>query len=372
MRWCARPGPGTWGAAFERQWQDALVSGRIEGSDLPAAPPAVPGAATVPPAPAPARSGLDLIFRPDPSVWDGRFASNPWLQELPRPLTKMVWGNAIQISPALARARGLENGDRVRLSARGRSIVGPVWILPGLEANSLLVHLGYGRGAGGPVAQGVGFDAYSLRTSDALRHLPDVVLERAEGREALAATQEDFAMEGHDPVRFVAAPRDALPPEPAHESFYPPQARQARPGACRSTSTCASAAMPASVACVAENNIPMVGKEQVAQGPRDALAARRPLSRGRAADAPSHAFQPVPCMHCEDAPVRNGLPGRTRQCTAPTGSTCRSTIAASARGPARPTVPTRSAASTGSTSPATIRPSCAPRAIPTSRCAGAG
>src|SRR3569833_2361689 len=97
----------------------------------------------------PVANVLALIVRPDPSVWDGQFASNPWLQELPRPLTKIAWQNAVQVSPALAAQRKLENGDLVRVSAGGRSAEGPVWIMSGQERNTILLHLGYGRRKGG-------------------------------------------------------------------------------------------------------------------------------------------------------------------------------------------------------------------------------
>src|SRR5205085_10607919 len=105
--------------------------------------------------------------RPDPSVFDGRFANNGWLQELPKPLTKLTWDNAALVAPATAERLGLASEDVVELRYRGRTVRAPVWILPGHPAESVTVHLGYGRTRAGRVDNGAGFDAYALRTSDA-------------------------------------------------------------------------------------------------------------------------------------------------------------------------------------------------------------
>ncbi|EZP74468.1 hypothetical protein BV96_00558 [Sphingomonas paucimobilis] len=279
-------------------WAKALVGGTIPDSQPPAAPP--PQAVPLPGEDR-ASTGLSLLIRPDPAIWDGRYASNPWLQELPRPLTKITWGNAVHVSPALALERGLSSGDRVRLSVGGRSITGPVWIVPGQERRTLLVHLGHGRRRGGPVAQDVGFDAYPLVGASG-----EVRLEKAEGREDIATTQHHFAMKGDEFVRFVDTLADALPPEPPRANFYPPQRSSPAWGMAIDLDLCIGC-NACVVACVAENNIPMVGKEQVAKG-REMHWLRIDRYHEGPPDDPRHAFQPVPCMHCEDAPCEMGCP----------------------------------------------------------------
>jgi hypothetical protein len=111
---------------------------------------------------------LEVLFRPDMSVRDGRYANNGWLQELPRQFSKLVWDNAALVSPVLAKREKLENGDIIDLTFRGRTIKAPVWIQFGQAENSITLPLGYGRKVAGRVGQNVGFDAYALRPSDAL------------------------------------------------------------------------------------------------------------------------------------------------------------------------------------------------------------
>src|SRR5690606_28080635 len=123
--------------------------------------------AAQPPHPAPA-DGLELTFRPDAGVFDGRFANNGWLQELPKPITKLTWDNVALISPATAASLGLTSGDVVTIRHAGRQADAPVWVQPGQPDNSISVQLGYGRERAGRVGAGVGFNAYALRTSGAM------------------------------------------------------------------------------------------------------------------------------------------------------------------------------------------------------------
>ena len=279
-------------------WQRALLSGRID-----AAPAAASGSA-LGFAPLELREkpdGLSVLVRPDPCVWDGSLASNPWLQELPKPLTKITWGNAVHISPALARAHDLANGDMVRLRVGTRSVDGPVWILPGQERDTVLVHLGHGRRRGGRVAQDIGFDAYPL-----LGATGAVRLEKLGRTEAVATTQQHFAMEGDEFVRFVATAAETLPKPPPQPNFFPPQKSKPAWGMAIDLDLCIGC-NACVVACVAENNIPMVGKEQVAMG-REMHWLRVDRYYEGSPDEPRHAFQPVPCMHCEDAPCEMGCP----------------------------------------------------------------
>jgi hypothetical protein len=141
---------------------------------------------------------IEIIFRPDPSVFDGRFANNGWLQELPKPLTKLTWDNAAVISPATAERLGLgyrfgfigtvAHTDVVELHFQGRVVRAPVWILPGHADNCVTVHLGYGRTRAGRVGTGLGFDAYRLRTSDSLWFGSGLEIRRTAERYPLATT----------------------------------------------------------------------------------------------------------------------------------------------------------------------------------------
>ena len=101
-------------------------------------------------------AGLELVFKPDPTVWDGRFANNGWLQEIPKPISKLTWDNAALVSPKLAHRLDLHNQDVVELTFKGRSVHAPVWITPGQAENSVTLHLGYGRTAAGRVGNGQG------------------------------------------------------------------------------------------------------------------------------------------------------------------------------------------------------------------------
>ena len=286
----------------EAGWQEALLAGTIAGSAIAPEPatgvrqagaPALPDKDHAPP--------LSVILRPDPCIWDGRFASNPWLQELPKPLTKITWGNAIHISPALALERGLENEDVVRLSIGDRSVTGPVWVLPGQERATVLVHLGHGRTRGGRVADEVGFDAWPL-----VGAAGEARIEKTGGTARIAGTQHHFAMQDDEFVRFVDKAGDKLPQAPPNANFFPAQKSSPAWGMAIDLDLCIGC-NACVVACVAENNIPMVGKEQVEQG-REMHWIRVDRYYQGTPDDPQHAFQPVPCMHCEDAPCEMGCP----------------------------------------------------------------
>src|SRR5438093_1662052 len=179
------PGEGERADDFETFWRKALHDGLVPGTALPARTVpmrtgwqnrAAEGAGPLPQGPG---SLMEIIFRPDPTIYDGRFANSGWLQELPKPLTKLTWDNAALVSPAAARRLGLsqrvsvrggEHGavdvDVVELEYRGRKVRAPVWILPGQPDDCVTVHLGYGRRRAGRVGSNAGFDAYLLRTSD--------------------------------------------------------------------------------------------------------------------------------------------------------------------------------------------------------------
>jgi molybdopterin-containing oxidoreductase family iron-sulfur binding subunit len=300
-------------AAFERGWRAALHDGVVAGTASPAIAVDVRPLALGPPPARAAGAGVDVLFRADASVLDGRFANNGWLQETPRPQSLLVWDNAALVAPATAARLGLERGDRVRLAAGGRAIEAPVWVLPGHAPDAVTLHLGYGRTHGGRVAAGVGFDAYPLRDRAEPWTLRGVSVERVGGGYAFASVQDHGSMEGRDLIREGTFERFRREPElgyPEHHddvSLYP-----AWPGApdhhaegyawgmvidlnaCTGCNAC-------TVACQAENSIPVVGKDEVAKG-REMHWIRVDRYYAGSPEAPLVRHQPVPCMHCERAP----------------------------------------------------------------------
>ncbi|TPE51057.1 4Fe-4S dicluster domain-containing protein [Amaricoccus solimangrovi] len=291
-----------WGAAFETRWTEALTRGFVAGTAVPELRPVPLDPPLMPDRPA---AALTLVARPHPSVWDGRFANNGWLQETPAPLDKVTWGGVIAISPALAEEKGIATGDELRLTAGDRRMTGPAWIAPGQARGTVAVTLGHGRRVGGQVAAEVGADAFALLPPDGARVFALDGIEKTGARVTVATTQAHQAMEGHDFVRLTdrGAP---LPPEPARASFYDPP--KPSPGwgmsidldACIGCNACL-------VACVAENNIPVVGKDLVAQGREMHWLRVDRYHAGEPAD-PATYFQPVPCMHCAQAPCEMGCP----------------------------------------------------------------
>jgi molybdopterin-containing oxidoreductase family iron-sulfur binding subunit len=286
-----------------RPWRLAQERGFI---DEPA--PAVVASTRAPAVPlAAARGGLTVVFRPDAAVWDGSLANNPWLQELPRPFTSLTWDNVVAVAPALARRLGLKRGDIVRLAAAGRSLEGPVWTMAGQDPSTIVLTLGYGRAAPG-LGRGVGFDVAPLRAAAAPWRLEGASLV-ATGRRARLATTQDFTALGEfdfvrTAPRAAVAPR-AAPPPPA--SFYPPKA-ESRPqwgmsvdlDLCIGCNACVAA-------CQAENNVAVVGKVQVAKG-RHMHWLRVDHYEAGDPDEPAFFNQPVPCMHCEQAPCEMACP----------------------------------------------------------------
>jgi len=240
------------------------------------------------------------FFAPDPHLWDGEFAANAWLQELPRPVTKQAWGNAALVAPEDAAMLGLMDGAEVELRLHGRSQPAPVLILPGQAPGVVTLPLGGGRHVAGGLPGGIGFDAYRLRPADAPWAAPGLTLQPVAGDGAMPvrAQWRHPADARTPPSARSVAPDEAIPPLPPAPSLYP---AWLYPGqawgmaidldACIGCNACA-------IACQVENNIPVVGADEMARG-RDMHWLRvdfhvEPDGRG--------AFQPVPCMHCEKAP----------------------------------------------------------------------
>src|SRR5919199_2000456 len=260
------------GKDFDAFWRQTLSDGVVAGSASPARSVSLrPGWASQVSAPSTPQAGsLELVFRPDHSVYDGRFATNAWLLELPRPVTKLSWDNVAMVSPASAEQLGVETGEVVVLGYAGRSVAAPIWVLPGQADGSIAVTLGYGRRRGAGAGAGVGFNANALRTSHALWSDSGLEVTRAGQRHRLVSTQGHYSMEGHELVLTVtpeqlqaAGAGPAVGQQQPRDSMYPaypyPDNKWGMVidlNSCVGCNACI-------VACQAENNIPVVGKEEV-------------------------------------------------------------------------------------------------------------
>ncbi|WP_267353622.1 TAT-variant-translocated molybdopterin oxidoreductase [Methylobacterium sp. GC_Met_3] len=301
-------------AAFEARFSEALRRGFWADSARPAETVALTQDAAPAPAPAPPAGGIEVLFRPDPTLWDGAHADLAWLQELPKPLTKVVWENVIAVSPRLAEREGLATGDVLRIEAAGRAVEGPAWILPGQADDTVTLTLGYGRDAPDHLSRGLGYDAGPLRPVGTPWRLAGARLSKTGRRSMPVTTQHLGTMEGQDLVRVQAlgaAPVGDPKGAPSPASFYAAPESQDRwvaaqwgmaidLDACTGCNACVTA-------CQAENNIPVVGREEVALG-RWMGWLRIDRYYAGELDAPTTHFQPVPCMHCEQAPCELGCP----------------------------------------------------------------
>jgi Fe-S-cluster-containing dehydrogenase component len=255
------------------------------------------------------RGRREIRLRSSKTIGDARSATACLLQANP---SRVFHRRQALISPQLAEREKLDSGDVVELEFRGRELQAPVWIQPGQAENSVTLHLGYGRTEVGPVGKGAGFNAYALRTSDALWFGDGLTIRKTGGKHSFATTQHHHEMEGRDFLRsgtvaeFLADPKRIARPEeqPAHEeTLYDPDEYKNRGyawGMVIDLSTCigCNACM---VACQAENNIPVVGKDQVARGREMHWIRVDTYSSGKN-ENPRFEHQPVPCMHCEHAP----------------------------------------------------------------------
>ena len=316
-------------SAFEQFWRKALHDGLIPNTQLQPKTVAVAAnwAAQAPLSPQSVNQNapLEISFRPDPTIHDGRFANNGWLQELPKPVTKLTWDNAVMISPATAESYGLEfkpgylgglmEADQVSLSFKDRSILAPIFVMPGHADGCATVYLGYGRRIAGRVGTGQGHNAYLLRTADAMWNSPGLQLSKTGDKVDLAVTQlqhliDTEELRERDIIRsstiedykhHLSSGSEGEHESETHPSLYPDYEYTGHKwgmsidlNACVGCTACI-------VACQAENNIPVVGKEQVSRG-REMHWLRVDSYFKGSTDNPETYFQPVPCMHCENAP----------------------------------------------------------------------
>ncbi len=284
------------GRDFDAFWRDSLQRGVVAGSAaVPVALPAARRPATPPPREVDAKT-ITAQFTADPSVHDGRFANNGWLQELPRPFNKLTWDNALLVGPRTAAAAGVATGDVVRVSLGERHVDAPVWILRAHAEGAVTLPLGYGRRAAGRVGNDVGFDAYPLLPAQGFT--AEVRLQPLHRRHDFAATQHTMDPSGREPARSVRA-GERIDRETPAPSLYPAHANPEHAWAMTIDLDACIGCNACTIACQAENNIPVVGRQEVARG-REMHWIR--VDRYDTADAGGSIFQPVPCMHCENAP----------------------------------------------------------------------
>jgi molybdopterin-containing oxidoreductase family iron-sulfur binding subunit len=254
---------------------------------------------------APPAEGVEVRFAPDHTIWDGRYANNAWLQEIPDPLTKLCWTNAALLSPRTAARLNIRSGNYVRIVLGEARLTAPAWILPGHADESVTLPLGYGRPHAGRVGSRVGYDALALRPSEAPWFAGGAKLEASGGRAELATTQQHHAMEGREHVRVAiagaASAGEGHHPAASRPSLYPDFPQDGPQwGMVIDLARCigCNACM---VACQAENNIPVVGAEGVRRGREMHWIRLDRYFRGDEHNPDIH-HQPVPCMHCEKAP----------------------------------------------------------------------
>ena len=303
------------GADFDMTWRKWLEQGWID--DTASQPKQVSAKTTnFPSSPAATdKNAIEINFRRDPSIYDGRFSNNGWLQELPKPMDKLTWDNPLLMGPAMAARLQVEKMDMVRLELQdGKYLDLPVWVQAGHPDNSVTVYLGYGREKAGRVGNDQGFNTYALRTSDAPWFASTVKqITKRSGHYILASTQGYQTMDTGDTERPVFHVQDLeeYKKEPEsdeekpqdNETLYPPYDYKSQPyawgmaidlNACVGCNNCI-------IACQSENNIPVVGKDQVNRG-RHMHWLRVDAYYQGDRNNPKAYFQPVPCMQCENAP----------------------------------------------------------------------
>jgi MoCo/4Fe-4S cofactor protein with predicted Tat translocation signal len=339
---------------FDKKWNRVLHDGLLSGSELPEVVPdltaeplaelarLIGGGAGAARTAAGAPGGMEIVFLPSPSLHDGRFANDGWLQELPDPLTKLTWDNPALVSPKTADTLGLASEDVIRVDYSGRSLEIPVWILPGMADGVVALTLGYGRSHAGRIGSGIGFNAFTVRSSKAPGFDRGVTLAKLARTSSLSATQNHGSMEGRPLVRessltdlrselgsrpapaesahageFRRAPKEGGAPsalgvfeeEPHHFSLWKEHTydKGHQWGMTIDLNSCigCNACM---TACQSENNVPVVGKIQVKKGREMHWLRVDRYFSGEPTGSPEVVFQPVPCMHCEDAPCEQVCP----------------------------------------------------------------
>ena len=297
------------GADFEAWWNRSVHDGFIKDSASPAVKAdAKPVSAT---AAAASGQGYDVSFHFDPYVLDGRYSNNTWLQELPRPITRLTWDNAVVVSEKTAKDLDVKDEDRVEVSVNGQTVWGSIWQVAGQPDNSLGLTLGYGRTRSGRAGNGAGFNVNPLRTIANPYNATGATVKKLGETFRLGAVQHHFTMEGREVVKsgtlseYIAEPHFAQKEsETASKGLTIfPQTWEYKGyawGMAIDLTSC-SGCNACVVACQAENNIAVVGKEQVLNT-REMHWIRIDRYYSGSAENPQTYFEPVACQQCESAP----------------------------------------------------------------------
>ena len=326
-------------ADFETFWRTSVHDGLVAGSASPAKQ-VSPRLGALPPQAAADAHAIEVSFRPDPTIYDGTFINNAWLQETPKPLSRNTWDNVAMISPAMAKAWGLtllgdENDHQsdsqrvLEVEFQGRKLEVPHWPQPGHPDGAITLFLGYGQSNTRlRVGNGKGYNAYSIRPAAAQYVGSDIKIKVTHKQFDIAVTQGHFSMEEREPVKVATLeefvknknfahenPEEEPQDKPDHpESLYPDYRysqgnqyfREYAWGMSIDLNSCIGC-QACAVACQAENNISVVGKEQVQRGREMQWIRIDAYYEGDPAN-PSVYFQPVPCMQCKNAPCEPVCP----------------------------------------------------------------
>ncbi|HEX2836132.1 MAG TPA: TAT-variant-translocated molybdopterin oxidoreductase [Thermoanaerobaculia bacterium] len=324
--------------ATEQSWRQWLHDGVVANSALPAT--AVSAALSIDVAPAAAQPGIELELRHDPTIYDGRFANNGWLQELPKPQSKVTWDNVVVVGPKTAEKIGYAVDEREKLvnaketrfvdvTYRGVSLRLPIWVVPGHTEDVATLYFGYGREKGGRIANGIGFNTYPMRFSNALHGGPGAQIAMSETAPRIykvACTQEHQSIDPKDVgergiIRaasfegYKENPKFAQDPHHGSdvaghgsESMYPEwdYSKKHAWAMVIDTSIC-TGCNGCVIACQAENNIAIVGKDEVVRE-RELHWLRIDRYYRGDVENPEVFHQPVPCMQCENAPCEPVCP----------------------------------------------------------------
>ena len=325
---------------FETGWRKALHDGWIADTAYAVANIPQKDFNALVPAPSP-KDSFEIIFRPDPTIYDGRYANNGWLQELPKPVTNLSWDNAAIISAATLTKLGVEEDDIVEIATAGGKVKAPVIVAPGHPDNSVTVYLGYGRPHAGRVgsSEGLGFNAYLIRTADAPFYTAGTV-KKVDGKWGIAITKSHYqdhrgAMFGQQGtgnnsleadealgprgiIRYATLEEFKKNPEFAHEgegretptmdtTLFPNWRYDENAWGMSIDMNSCTGCNACIVSCYAENNIAVVGKQQVRVG-RNMQWLRIDTYFEGDLSAPRAHFQPMACQHCENAPCEQVCP----------------------------------------------------------------
>jgi Fe-S-cluster-containing dehydrogenase component len=308
---------------FEKEWQRVLHDGRLDKPSVPTVTPSLDetaiarqlSAGVLKKNTSPAGT-VEIAFQPSPAMFDGRYANNGWLQETPDPITKITWDNIAAISPATAKKLRISNGDIVRLANKEHSLEIAAWLVPGQPDGMITLDLGYGRKISGRVGNGVGFDVGPLRTLDGYHFITGATITATGRKYPISCAQDHGSMEGRPLVREATLEEYRKKPKFAKEMVEHPPLKSLweehdysqgyQWGLTVDLNTCIGCGA-CTLACQSENNIPIVGKTQVANG-REMNWIRVDRYFSGEVDDAQVMHQPVMCQHCENAPCEQVCP----------------------------------------------------------------